>query len=286
MKAYLLIIRLYFRIVSTLAPKLAAIQAFRLFQRPLFQITRPLEQRFFQKARSFQIDHTPEPIQCYELGPKYGKIVILVHGWESNAGSMAAIATSLAHQGYRVVLFNLPAHGGSKLKQANLLTCREVMERVLRYYQYSGTPSIISHSFGSAVSTYTLATTNYAIDKFILLTTPDKIIDIFADFKNVISLGNLAFQKMLIQVQNLLGDDLKNIAIHHLTDRVRYEKLSIIHDEYDKVLPYSNSLNVYKKSKKATLTTLEKVGHYRMLWNDAVINIIKAELRAESLLTQ
>ena len=108
MKAYLIIIRLYFRMLSGLFPRLAASHAFHLFQRPINRVTKPLEKSFLQHVKAFKIPHDPEPIECYELGPEDGRIAILVHGWESNAGSMAAIATSLADQGYRVVTFNLP----------------------------------------------------------------------------------------------------------------------------------------------------------------------------------
>ncbi len=258
MKAYLLLLRIYFKLISILSPKLAAFQAFRLFQRPMHQMTRPLEKSFFDRVEKFQLEHQPEPIDCFELGPKEGKAVILIHGWESNAGSMSAIATSLADQGYRVILFNLPAHGQSKLKHANLKTCSEVLDCVLRYYQYSGTPSIISHSFGSAVATYTLARKGHTIDKFIMLSTPDRIIDIFNDFKQVISLGNEAFNSMLIRVKELLGEDLEHLAINSLTHQVNYKELNIIHDKFDRVLPYSNSLNVYQNSRKATLTSVSK----------------------------
>lgn len=278
MKAYLFLLRTYFRLVSFVSPNLAASQACRLFQRPIVKITRPLEQLFFEKVEKFQLDHSPEPIDCFELGSKDGDVIVLIRGWESNAGSMSAIATSLADQGFRVVLFNLPAHGQSKLKHANLKTCGEALDRVLNYYKYSGTPSIVSHSFGSAVATFTLARKGHEVDKFIMLSTPDKIIDIFNDFRKVISLGNGAFDNLLSRVKDILGEEIENIAIHSLTNQVKYKELNIIHDEYDRILPYANSLNVYRNSQKSTLTTLEKVGHYKMLWDTSVIRTVLATL--------
>ena len=278
MKIYLLLLRFYFKLISAIAPKFAASQAFNLFQRPINGMIKPLEKSFFDRVERFRIAHRSEPIDCFELGDKDGKIVILIHGWESNAGSMSAIATSLADQGYRVVLFNLPAHGHSKLKKANLKTCSDTLDSVLRYYQYSGTPSIVSHSFGSAVATYTLAKKGYPVDKFIMLSTPDKIMDIFKNFKKVISLGNEAFNKMLQQVKEILGEDLDKVAINSLTQQIKYDELSIIHDEFDRVLPYENSRNVYENSPKATLTTLERVGHYKMLWNNSVIQSVSLTL--------
>ena len=45
-----------------------------------------------------------------------------------------------------------------------------------------------------------------------------------------------------------------------------------MHDRYDKVLPYRHSIEVNNAIENAQLITLEKVGHYKMLWNDEVIN--------------
>ncbi len=281
MKAYLVLIRMSFCFLSRVAPRLAGKVAFNLFQRPMNRVTRPLERSFFKEAKHFKIDHYPEAIDCYEVGNPEGDLIFLVHGWESNAGSMAAIATSLADQGYRVISFDLPAHGHSKLKRANILTCSNALDRVMRYFQYSGSPSIVSHSFGSAVSTYTLARKGYQINKFIMLSTPDRILDIFQDFKNIISLGDTAFKTMLDQVKALVGEDLETIAVNRMAEKVQYQNLSIIHDQYDRILPYSNSVNVYKNAPKATLTTVEKIGHYKMLWNNSVIGTILYELNGE-----
>ncbi|MDA0193976.1 MAG: alpha/beta fold hydrolase [Bacteroidetes bacterium] len=279
MNIYLTLTRTFFKILSKVAPHLAGSLAFHLFQKPRTKAIRTIEKSFYDQVTSYKIETPIESVDCYELGNKQGKLIILVHGWESNAGSFAAISASLANQGYRVVLFNLPAHGISKLKKANIMSCSRVLASVLTYFQYSGPISIISHSFGSAVCTYTLATTRVPIDKFIMLTTPDKLIDIFTDFKHMISLGDVAFNKMLDDVKELFGRDPGTVAVNQMTKMINYNQLSIIHDEYDKVLPYHNSLKVYEKSRNANLTTLEKVGHYRMLWNKEVIAMVNNLMR-------
>ncbi|MEQ9425296.1 MAG: alpha/beta fold hydrolase [Cyclobacteriaceae bacterium] len=278
MKVYLILVRKFFGILSLVAPKLAAQIAFNLFQKPQTKLVRPLEQSFIDNATKFKIYGQHEPIQCYELGPKQGSIVVLVHGWESNVGSMAAIATSLAHQGFRVIGFDLPAHGFSKQSKANLVTCKKALLSVLGYFRYSGVPSIISHSFGSIVTAYSLANSDISVKKIVMLTTPDKVLDIFNDFKGIIGLNDSAYRNLLIRAQKLIDENLELVSVQRLAPKIRYSSLGLIHDQFDKVIPYNNSLNVYANTKNAKLTTFEKIGHYRMLWNKDVIAAIESDL--------
>jgi len=51
--------------------------------------------------------------------------VILVHGWDSNAGSMSKIAEALVKKNKRVIAFNLPGHAFSKSSSTNLIECKD-----------------------------------------------------------------------------------------------------------------------------------------------------------------
>ena len=169
------LIRLSFRILSFVWPKMAGKLAFRLFQVPRNKSFRNREKAFFEKARHFVVPHPTEDIDAYELGNPDGKLVLLVHGWDSNAGSLSKIAGELAVRGYRVVTFNLPAHGTSKLKRANLILCAGAMRALLDFLNPTEPFSIVTHSFGSAVSSYTLAKAPYIVDRFVMLTSPNRL---------------------------------------------------------------------------------------------------------------
>ena len=119
------LIQLYFKTFSRFAPELVGKQAFNLFQKTREKSIRPNENRFYNMSRHFKVSHHIEEIDCYEMGSPDNPMVLLVHGWDSNAGSMGGIAFELVEQGYFVVAFNLPAHGFSKLKKANIKICRE-----------------------------------------------------------------------------------------------------------------------------------------------------------------
>ena len=132
--------------------------------------------------------------------------------------------------------------------------------------------SIVAHSFGSAVSTYALAKSNYQIDKIILLTNPNKIEEIFKEFKTGIGLGNRAYKKLLAISTNKLGESLDNLTIQENLKKIQYKNLLMIHDKFDKVLSYKHSNDINNEIENAQLISLENIGHYKMLWNDEVIN--------------
>ncbi|MEQ6119626.1 alpha/beta hydrolase [Reichenbachiella sp. MALMAid0571] len=268
------IIKLYFKTLSMITPTLAGKHAFLLFQKTRKKIVRKNERQFYNLSRHFRISHHLEDIDCYELGDPKNPLVLLVHGWDSNAGSMAAIAFQLVEQGYYVVAFNLPAHGFSKLKRANLKICREYFLAVVEKMYPDKPFSVIAHSFGSAVSTFSLADSRFDIDKLVLLTNPNKFGEVLQGYQSFVKLSDKAFEKTLEMAQKLIGKPVAEMNIEDMHKSFNYNKLLLIHDRQDKVLPYQNSIAVHKKWNNSELVTLESIGHYKMLWNEHVINSI------------
>lgn len=271
------LIQTYFKIVSVLAPTLAGNQAFELFQRPLNKKVRKKEMSFFKVAKMFKIKHYLEDIHCYELGNPSGKLVLLVHGWESNAASMSAIGLKLAESGHHVILFNLPAHGFSKLKKANIKMCKEVLLEVINHLNPKQPFSIVSHSFGSAVTAYALSKTTRKVDQLIFLTSPNKITEIFEDYAQFIGLNQKSLKQLCKRAENILHEPLEGIRADQLYKKIRYNRLLLIHDSQDKVIPKSNSIAIYNQWPNSELELLEKTGHYKMLWDKKVIDRVMKE---------
>ena len=57
---------------------------------------------------------TPLNGPYFEPAENPEKLVFLLHGWESNAGSLSKIAFSLSKNNYRVISFDLPGHANYK----------------------------------------------------------------------------------------------------------------------------------------------------------------------------
>jgi pimeloyl-ACP methyl ester carboxylesterase len=275
---YYFFVRLYFRVLSVAWPGYAALKAFQLFQRTRKLPIKEMEQQFYNHARKFEVVHPRENIRAYESGNPQGKLILLVHGWESNAGSMGAMAKALADDGFRVVALDLPAHGLSTLTHTNLRECREALRALIYQLRPTEPFSVVSHSFGSAVTTYALSGSRYTIDNFIMLTSPNKLIDIFDAFKKQIALGDKAYEKMLGYAFAILNEPVREISVEKKALDVNYRKLILIHDVTDKVIPFAWSQRLVKKLPHTELVTLSHTGHYRMLWNPEVTNHVRKQI--------
>lgn len=73
----------------------------------------------------------------------------MVHGWDSNPGSMAGIAEELINRGFHVLVFNVPAHGISVQKTTNMLYVSDILIDLLKKFNINGNISVVTHSFGS-----------------------------------------------------------------------------------------------------------------------------------------
>ncbi len=266
------ILRLYFKTICLFAPKFAGSKAFKLFQKVRIKTIRKREEEFYINAKHFNIPFDKESLSCYELGENNPNLVFLLHGWESNAGSLSKIAYKLAENNYRVISFDLPGHARYKSNYTNLAECKNAFTRVIDFIKPNKSFSVLSHSFGSAVTTYTLSKLNYKIDKLVFLTSPNSILEIFKDFKKLIGLSTNAFSYLLEKADLLANEKIKNFYIDEKLKYFNFSKLLLIHDEYDKIIPVKNSVEIQSKNKQNTEFIKHKnIGHYKMLWNDKVL---------------
>ena len=271
MKFYLQLIRLYFQSLTQISPETAGRQALKLFQRTMKRPIRLREQAFYEQAKAIIVPHESEDIVAYETGNSYGPLVFLVHGWDGNAGQMAPIAQQLGKQGYRVISFDLPAHGKSKLKYTNLRKMSQALHSVIAQIDPTEPFSVVAHSFGSAVSIYSLTQDRYDIDKLVLLTSPDKFEPIFMEFAQTIGLNKKAYQIMVNGISKIVRQPAGQMHLSEMCRQIPVRQFTMMHDRHDKVLPFRNAALFAAANPECELIALENVGHYRMLWNEEVL---------------
>ena len=260
----------YFGLSSVLNPEKTAKKSFDIFQKVRKKDVRKREIPFYQRARNFAIPSENEPIDGYELGDPNGDPVLLVHGWDSNAGSMSQLAFKFEELGYRVFAFNLPGHAFHKSAKTNLLECKNAMIEVLNYLNLNQPISVVSHSFGSAVVANALADSQHEVSRLVFLTNPNKMEDIFQEFKEMIGLTRRAYRAMVKNTSEMLGGPIQMLDVSANLKKFDFDKLLLIHDLDDKVLPFNNSFDINSEHQNVQLIRMEKVGHYKMLWNEEV----------------
>jgi pimeloyl-ACP methyl ester carboxylesterase len=228
----------------------------------------------YEEMQEIRIPAPEEDLYLYTSGEPDAYPVILVHGWEASPGSMLGIARKLKEKGYRPYILGLPAHGKSKLKTTNMIHAAGKIKCLLEYLDLNQPFTIIGHSFASGAITLALLDYKKHPEKLVFLTTPDKIMDIFTNYAQMIALGEKALNKMIRMVEGFSPIKMKDFNISDLLQEVSTKKILLIHDKEDKILPFTNALSLKEKNPSIHLHATKQKGHYRLLWDEEVIDMV------------
>lgn len=269
MKYILLLNRLWLNALSFIAPNLAAKRAVSIFSKVRIKTVRRKEQAFFDQAKRFEVERKGENVSCYELGNPDGQLLFLVHGWESNPGCFAQFLPHLDK--YRIISFTLPSHAQNKETHTNLYECKDAFKLVLNHFSPTEPFHVVAHSLGSSITAFALSETDYNADKLIFLSANNHIIQVFKDFQKLIGFNNRVFRLLEKRIEKLVGDKLSEMKVEDRLEGVKFNELLLIHDKYDKIIRFQNSEELHAKFPNSKLIPFEKIGHYRMLWNEKVL---------------
>lgn len=273
MKIYIKLLKYYLNFLSYVFPRLGGKVAIHNFQKIRLRKIKPKEAMFYTKTTSYQLinKYDSKTFTYYELGNPKGELVFLIHGWDSNAGSLSQFAFEFAKKNYRVISLDLPAHAYSKGTHTNLFICKYALISLINHINPHKQFNIIGHSFGAAVAVYALAELNLPVNKIVLLSANNKMQVIFKDYQKFIGFNDVIYHEIAKWVKNVLNEKLENLVLSDRIKQINYQGLKIIHDKYDKVIPFESAVEIKTAIPNAKLVPFEKIGHYRMLWNEDVL---------------
>lgn len=208
-------------------------------------------------------------IAGWQAGPSSGPLALLVHGWEGSSRQYAALSKRLVAYGFRVVAFDMPAHGASSGERCTVLDMRDA---ILRVASHHGAPKIIvAHSLGATASVLALKQ-GLRTDRLALV-APAREPGLFVQ-RIVEGLGLTPEQHRRVDglVAAELGEfeslDCVRIA------KTRKEPLLVAHSKNDRTIPYELGRNIADAWPDAKLLSPPSLGHRRILEDDGVLTQI------------
>src|SRR6188508_966805 len=84
-----------------------------------------------------------------------GPLVVLVHGWRGGASQLVTLAESLRAVGYRVALFDMPAHGEAPGWSTNGMEFVGILQQVAA--EIGPVHAVVGHSLGGTTALMALA---------------------------------------------------------------------------------------------------------------------------------
>jgi pimeloyl-ACP methyl ester carboxylesterase len=284
------LIKVAFGTLSAVSPALAGRVGLWLFSTPLKtgRLT-PAEKRLaaradakLQSAEDISFNLKGEIIAAYRFGEKGregSKRIILVHGWMSGARFMLAIADALASLGHEVIVFDLPAHGRSSGKSTNLVGCSWVLNTLLDHV--GGADIIAAHSFGGAVTAYTLSRLRPkglgADGKIILLASPNQLSSVTASFSRAMGLSKAAQKQYEERLCRGIGEGLDEMDGNKMYAQIGYP-LHILHCANDAEVSIDQSRRYLELGDMAKLTELKGLGHRRILYHRDAITALVSQI--------
>ncbi|WP_185973680.1 alpha/beta hydrolase [Ferrovibrio terrae] len=262
------LVRTGFRI----APRWAANHAARLFLRPW---RRPTSERsgYISRETPFAAESAFGPVAAWSFGPTTPgtPAVLLVHGWEDDHLSWAALIDKLVAHGYRVIAPDLPGHGRSPADITGIPILAAGIAAVAREAEKIGAVSatqpfkaVIAHSLGGTATLIAAAEMDLTTERFAILASPNHPRLFAGAMMQMLGLNVSQTQKVFAAIERLIGRSMDSL---YLPPKLRAfaQPGLILHSRDDRTVPLQHSQENAASWPRADFRILDGLGHRRLI---------------------
>ena len=239
-------------------PRMLARRGYHYMSNPNIRKLRDFEEEVLARAVQHRMDFKQFEIQCYRWGNPYRPVVLLVHGWEGQAGNFGALVDVLLEKKYCVVAYDGPAHGKSSISPTSMFELGELAGVMIGLYHPK---VIISHSFGSVATLMGLAeqsTDDWQLDRWMLVTTPHDFRERIAGVAQHFGVTHRTVQHIIDMVERDTGASIETINMDDYGAKVHnVAEALIIHSVMDRVIPISEARAAHRALPFSDLVELE-----------------------------
>lgn len=263
--------------LSRLPPALAGDIAYRLFCEPALSERRSADhdrlaaraRYHLRTARWVRVSSIAADLQAYVWEPDGAPrgTVLVVHGWTSEASFMVAMVEPIRRAGFRVVLFDFPAHGYSSGHSVNLIGCARAVLAMAE--AFGPVAAVVAHSFaGLAVLLVAEGgppMPNAAkFDRIVLIACPNRLQDVTRDFGRYHNLSLAAQTHYERQLERVGHRSLAEFSIVNLWAHAPCPML-VIHSRGDPEIGAWNADAIVKGCAGTELCLYDGLGHRAIL---------------------
>ncbi len=255
-------------VVSTVFPGLMVKMAYKHLTNPQIKKLRERELEVLEGADKAIIEFKGFKIQtyCWQGG---NKPLLLIHGWEGQAGNFSGLIAPLQKAGFTIYAFDGPSHGFSSQGPTSLFEFMELVGVLIEKYK---PVSLISHSFGGVATTYALSVNPaLSVERYALLTTPDRFSERIQAVVDQVGVTENVRDRLIDQLEKETPVPVNALNVSSFVKSVSVAKALIIHDKNDRIIPISQSRNVYNSWPACEFLEVEGTGHFKILSDQKVI---------------
>jgi pimeloyl-ACP methyl ester carboxylesterase len=205
-----------------------------------------------------------------------GPTVLLVHGWGDYAARLGAFVDPLVDSGFRVVGLDLPGHGGSGDRPADLYQWADAIGDVIAAEKVH---AIVAHSLGGQAVTNAL-TRGTGVEAVALLAPAVRLAHSVDTFARMFGLPALATEALREEIARRYGSGVWAETDGDAQARQLRLPALIVHSADDDQIGTSDVELLARAWDGAALIELDGLGHNRLTRDHAVIELV-AEFLAQ-----
>ena len=266
-------IRGFMGVGEMISPQLTAKIAIEMLFRPGGKKIKPKHKEFWSLGKPLDF-----PSGCEgRLFGSGSKTIWVVHGWQSHSARFSKIIDLCLDNDYKVIAWNGPAHGGSFGHRTNLAAFTRALVKDIKSYN-SEINVLLGHSFEAAASAYA-SSLGVQVDNLILVASPANAKEVFERFWDFIGLEKKSRKFFMKKTEKEMLVNLDEMSLDNFVKILPQDRILIIHDEDDKIIPYSDAQRIKKLSPKIRLHTTRGLGHYRVVGAKETLGEIESFLK-------
>ncbi|MEO8621754.1 MAG: alpha/beta fold hydrolase [bacterium] len=266
-------VRLWFRVISALAPATAERQAAVIFLTPRRRKAHDV-MAVPEGANRVHMNYGGFRLVGWEWGVGIKPVVLLVHGWSGLAKDMESLAHALVDEGFRAVAFDMPAHGKSPGRRTSMLEWVHALKATEHWA--GGLAGVLGHSFGATAVTLALEEGMQAPRALLMSPAPgpmhyvDKI-------RRFIGLPASRVPGMVRSLERQVGRAIPHFEGARAAKSLKLPVL-VLHDPEDSEVPWEHVQDMIGAWRGSRLETRPGLGHYRILADKPTSDVAAAFL--------
>ena len=255
-------------------PTIAGRVAYRRFFRP--RKSRPCT---VNALRAYDLPVNGQRVRVYEGGEGPG--VLVVHGWESSVARLDVLLQTLIASDFRVVAFDMPAHGHSPADETDIL---QITNAIITLAEFAGPfVAAIGHSFGGVCLANAIGA-KFKVARLVLFSTPSSLTGMIDKFCRALGIWRPTKARLVRAIEERLASfDLeREFDLRPILQNSGVPTL-VIHDRKDGVVPFSEGEELSRGRAGIELLATNDLGHSRIIRDaqtiDKCISFISHDLR-------
>lgn len=197
-----------------------------------------------------------------------GPLVMLIHGWGERAAGLGGFIAPLTGAEFKVIGFDLPAHGDSNRQTTNPIEAAGVMREVAEHF--GGAHGVIAHSLGANAALWAMKE-GLAVKRAVLMAPNVDMGYAMQTFQTLLGLPPKAVAGLKRKLERRFGPGIwRDLAGDHLATYVTTPGL-VFHDPDDPQVPFEGSQRMVRAWTGSQLIDAPGLGHGAITRDPSVI---------------